>query len=196
MTPQKTHSLVKSGHNALHSKAKILHCDICPDNFMVDPKDPSRGVLIDFNNAIREGEGIDRVGYLSVGQKCMALELLAAENRPLHTYEHDLQSFLWAFWDIVLNYCRGVRVLRPDPHNNTAWGRSTLQVNKVEKIGFLRLLDEQQTESIPIFCEELGSKDNGLNDFIFRWSASIDDNKPMGYNDVVAGLEQVISGFP
>ena len=191
---------VELGHRDLHYKANILHGDICPDNLMVDLKDNSRGVLIDFNNAIRVGENDrDRIGHLSVGHKCMALELLVAKNRPRHDYKHDLESFLWSFLDIVFNYRHEDRIQRPEPHNNTNWGESRLQDKKNAKIMSLKDMGTSHNRLVSVFCEELGSEDNrsnnALNNFILRWSKSVHDEKPLQYNDVVGGLQHAISRF-
>ena len=79
---------------------------------MVDQADHSRGVLIDLSHAIRVEVETDRLGYLSMGQRCMALDLLVATRRPRHIYRHDLESFSWTFWDITFNYSGGIRVSR------------------------------------------------------------------------------------
>ncbi|KAF8334774.1 uncharacterized protein EI90DRAFT_462426 [Cantharellus anzutake] len=45
---------VISSHHELHEKAGILHRDISPNNLMVDSSDPTKGVLIDLDMAVRD----------------------------------------------------------------------------------------------------------------------------------------------
>ncbi|KAF8331123.1 uncharacterized protein EI90DRAFT_3058630 [Cantharellus anzutake] len=43
-----------AAHHELHEKAGILHRDISPNNLMVDSSDPTKGVLIDLDMAVRD----------------------------------------------------------------------------------------------------------------------------------------------
>ena len=102
----------------------------------------------------------------------MALDLLVLEKRPHHTYGHDSrQSFLWTFWEVVLNYRAGVRVARPPPNDWVIYPLSSMRGAKWE---FLRAVAKEGHDYVNRFGVDLGSIDLGLGVFAKEWSRSIE----------------------
>lgn len=161
---------------------------------MVDPQDHSRGVLIDFDHAIRPSTNEGGVGYISVGLRCMALDLLVLEDRPLHEYKHDLESFLWSFFDIVFNWSHGVRVKKKT--NNDSWVCFPLETMRGVKRDFLSRVSDGGSNEIAQFCTQLGFPDLGLTNFAVQWSDSIKRGEALSYEDVRVGLKGVIAQYP
>ncbi|KAF5689885.1 serine threonine kinase Sgk2 [Fusarium denticulatum] len=101
-------------HRSLYIDAKILHQDICLHNiFISNPRennpDASKGILIAFDTAM-DVEIEPEKPYRLVGAKTfMAIDLSrGSDDRVLHTYRHDLESFFYVFLFIAIGGHRGL----------------------------------------------------------------------------------------
>lgn len=157
--------------------AHLLYFDVCTSNLMVDANDRSKGILVDFDDCVRESEANDARGYSAVGTHCMAINLLR-DPPPRRTYEHTLQSFFWAFWDIILNYLNGIRIL---PSPNEKWHEGTLESMRGAKALFIDVIDEdvetQRQKDAEKFCAGLGADSVAFAKFMLAWT----NNEAIGY---------------
>lgn len=184
---------------------------------MVDASDPSRGILIDLDHAVRRDYPEDGFGYVSLGQRCMAVELLVLKKPPAPTYKHDLESFHWSIWDIVLNWVNGIRVKLDEdedkdvPYDNYTWGDGSLANMKEAKEAFLRNVgnnegrhDEETAYSREVhnllsrFCVSIGGTSENLEAVLRIWADSLAQfyakkaTAPMHRKKVVNGLMRVL----
>ena len=179
---------------------------------MVDALDHSRGILIDLDHAIRTDEDEDGFGYVSLGQRCLAMELLRLDKPPVPLYKHDLESFLWSFWDIVLNYVRGVKVLPHEKYTSYSWGDGSLEEMWQAKSAFLTALDggpePLATEAYQRYAQRFclaagGTASQSLRNFLKSWSRSyrefyVVDTKGaelLDYEDVKDGIERMLARY-
>lgn len=82
-------------HRSLYTDGGILHRDISENNIIItDPgrADGFRGMLIDLDLAKEEGKGPGGARHRTGTMEFMAIEVLQG---ILHTYRHDLESFLY-----------------------------------------------------------------------------------------------------
>ncbi|KAF2010457.1 serine/threonine-protein kinase Sgk2 [Aaosphaeria arxii CBS 175.79] len=91
-------------HRSLFQDAKVLHQDISVWNILIShpqrPGDP-HGILIDLDVAINVAEGgLRKLGGAIGTRPFMAIGVLL---RRIHTYRHDLESFLYVLlWVVVV----------------------------------------------------------------------------------------------
>ncbi|KAJ4040012.1 hypothetical protein NW753_011045 [Fusarium oxysporum] len=88
---------------SLYLDAKILHQDISDNNILIsnagnNNPDLSKGILIDFDNAMDVEIEPEKPYSLSGTKTFMAIDLSrGSDDRVLHTYRHDLESFFYVF---------------------------------------------------------------------------------------------------
>ncbi|KAG6978399.1 hypothetical protein FocnCong_v011876 [Fusarium oxysporum f. sp. conglutinans] len=82
---------------------EILHQDISDNNILIsnagnNNPDLSKGILIDFDNAMDVEIEPENTYSLSGTKTFMAIDLSrGSDDRVLHTYRHDLESFFYVF---------------------------------------------------------------------------------------------------
>ncbi|KAK7577000.1 hypothetical protein V3481_015559 [Fusarium oxysporum f. sp. vasinfectum] len=92
---------------SLYLDAKILHQDISDNNILIsnagnNNPDLSKGILIDFDNAMDVEIEPEKPYSLSGTKTFMAIDLSrGSDDRVLHTYRHDLESFFYVPWEVV-----------------------------------------------------------------------------------------------
>ncbi|KAK2687592.1 hypothetical protein FoTM2_008892 [Fusarium oxysporum f. sp. vasinfectum] len=95
---------------SLYLDAKILHQDISDNNILIsnagnNNPDLSKGILIDFDNAMDVEIEPEKPYSLSGTKTFMAIDLSrGSDDRVLHTYRHDLESFFYVRlrpWEVV-----------------------------------------------------------------------------------------------
>jgi len=92
-------------HRQLYCVAGILHRDISHSNILIDAgaSEGNRGILIDFNQAIRINNTPPYSKCESMGTyRYMSRNVLSKESN--HTYFDDLESFFWVLAWIVSRY--------------------------------------------------------------------------------------------
>lgn len=110
------------------------------------------------------------------------MRLLVLKGPPIPTYEDDLEAFHWSFWDIVLNYVGGVKVVPNDNYNTYKWGDGSLEDMVQAKKGFLSALAGAGLRNLPYtefcrlsadrFCAAAGKPSGSLRHFLQAWSRS------------------------
>jgi len=129
-------SLVKAHHD-LYEKAGILHRDVSINNLMVDPSNPSSGILIDLDMAARDkdpdtGMKLELPPLPGGTVPFRAAELCSDDPLPRVLYRHDLESFFF-----VLIWMLLYRVNEPiDPHFGP-WSTGDWRAIRTYKKGFL-----------------------------------------------------------
>ncbi|KAI9888384.1 MAG: hypothetical protein M1814_000522 [Vezdaea aestivalis] len=92
-------------HRSLYQGGKILHQDLNPSNIIIpssvfkNEQTDVRGVLIDFDNAKKQFEGVGTPPFEAIG----VLQAYLPNNS--HTYRHDLESIFYSF--LFLAICPG-----------------------------------------------------------------------------------------
>jgi hypothetical protein len=125
----------------LFEKAGILHRDISVGNLMVDASDPTQGVLIDLDFAVRvtpngdpvDGETLPRAGTLIF----RAFDLLTPEIPVKAYYRHDLESFFYTLFWIQLHYVNGKKLQHPKANAFDFNFDGTWSTTQNRKRGFL-----------------------------------------------------------
>jgi hypothetical protein len=88
---------------SLYLDAKILDQDISDNNILIsnagnNNPDSPKGILIDFDNAMDVEIEPEKPYSLSGTKTFMAIDLSrGSDDRVLHTYRHDLESFFYVF---------------------------------------------------------------------------------------------------
>src|SRR5260370_9290220 len=124
-------------HHDLYEKVGILHCDISINNLMVNPSEPSMGILIDLNMAAHDKDpdsGIKlELTPLPRGTiPFQAAELCYHDPLPHTLYRHDLESFFFVLIWMVL-YC----VNEPIDLHFGSWSTGAWSTIRTYKEGFL-----------------------------------------------------------
>lgn len=92
-------------HQSLLHNAGILHQDISTGNMIIlDGQDEGqpKGILIDLDSSIELTKEMETEPDITGTRPFMAIGVLKSE---LHTYRHDLESFLYVFlWTIISNH--------------------------------------------------------------------------------------------
>ena len=124
-------------HHDLYEKAGILHRDISINNLMVDPSDPSKGVLIDLDMAARDKDpesGVKlKLPPLPGGTvPFRAADLCDHDPLPRTLYRHDLESFFF-----VLIWMLLYRANKPIDRHFSRWSNGSWSAIREYKRGFL-----------------------------------------------------------
>ncbi|TFY54053.1 hypothetical protein EVG20_g9865 [Dentipellis fragilis] len=94
-------------HRVIYTKARILHRDLSPGNFMInrDCNGHACGILNDWDlgEDMTSKEIADSSRLRTGTLPFMAVELLA-EHQPPHRYRHDLESFLYVLVWVAIHY--------------------------------------------------------------------------------------------
>ncbi|PNP76066.1 hypothetical protein FNYG_10624 [Fusarium nygamai] len=101
-------------HRSLYIDAKILHQDISLHNLFIsnagkNNPDTSKGILIAFDTAMDVEIEPEKPYWLDGSKTFMAIDLSrGSDDRVLHTYRHDLESFFYVFLFIAIGGHRGL----------------------------------------------------------------------------------------
>ncbi|KAF8329983.1 uncharacterized protein EI90DRAFT_3061152 [Cantharellus anzutake] len=131
-------SLVQAHHD-LYGKAGILHRDISINNLMVDLNDPTKGVLIDLDMAVRDKDPdtntlLDVPPLPGATLPFRSVELCYPDPLPRTRYRHDLESFFF-----VLLWMALYRVGKSFDSHFGHWSAGTWSDIRATKRGFLML---------------------------------------------------------
>ncbi|KIJ37513.1 hypothetical protein M422DRAFT_33638 [Sphaerobolus stellatus SS14] len=112
-------------HRNLHQIAGILHRDISIRNILIDSHgvEGSRGILIDFDNAVRVVDESLYAKKSRVGTyRFMSLNLLSKDSAPKQqTYINDLESFYYVLCWIMWVYVEPGKKTSVTPYPASAW---------------------------------------------------------------------------
>lgn len=129
---------MSSAHHQLYDKAGILHHDISVNNLMVDAEDPSVGVLIDLDLAVRLKDAESQAPFRPVPAGTLAFRAIDVleQGEFAHTlyYRHDLESFFYTLVWILTYHTQGFSRARADL---IRWHDSSTLVISDRKRGFL-----------------------------------------------------------
>ncbi|KAJ2914088.1 hypothetical protein MD484_g6305, partial [Candolleomyces efflorescens] len=134
-----------AGHRMLLRKG-ILHRDVSPQNILAGKpaaQDGDRGVLIDFDMAIRyHADGINLPADWKIGtrlyQSAMVLYSRDVPKPLIHDHLDDLESFFYVFTHIIHEYdCHGVFYGLDDDSDLKAWDENEGRAAAIVKRGFL-----------------------------------------------------------
>jgi hypothetical protein len=129
-------------HKSLYQDGRILHQDISPYNIIIpetgNDGDPN-GVLIDLDGVMERDVGPRKEGEIIGTKSFMAIGVL---KRELHTYRHDLESFLYSFLWVVI--CDLKKVL-PETSKLQSWSQGSWDELAEKKI---RDMEKRQFKAI------------------------------------------------
>jgi hypothetical protein len=131
-----------SVHHDLFEKAGILHRDISVGNLMVNPSEPTQGVLIDLDFAVRvaqHGDPLDgETLFPHAGTLIFRAFDLLKPDKPLKAYyRHDLESFLYTLLWIQTHYLDGKKFDHPEVNRFNFKFDGTWDGTQGQKEGFL-----------------------------------------------------------
>lgn len=144
MTPSRSYMNLNnfnSVHHDLFEKAGILHRDISVGNLMVDASNPTQGVLIDLDFAVRvaqHGDPLDGGTFPPAGTLIFRAFDLITPDKPLKAYyRHDLESFLYTLLWIQTHYLDGKKYDHPEANHFDFNFNGTWNTTQGRREGFL-----------------------------------------------------------
>ncbi|KAG6006659.1 hypothetical protein E4U21_006804 [Claviceps maximensis] len=199
-------------HRSLYRDARILHQDVSPGNIVIVDglgEDPSRGLLIDLDSAIRlparpdadaeageEAEAEAEAEYSITGTRpFMAIGVLLGHR---HTPRHDLESFLYVLvWTIICG--RGSGSSPPPGSRLREWSSSAadwgeLAARKTRDVGTAAAFEETILAEFPAELACLRRVAERLRGVLFpcsgRGGRDEEEDAEAPYDDVICVLDE------
>ncbi|KAF8336881.1 uncharacterized protein EI90DRAFT_3043966 [Cantharellus anzutake] len=162
-------------HRQAFAKANILHRDIHVDNLMcMDVDGGPTGFLIDWDFASgpdsHPPENLEQTAFTLNG-KFLAIDLLRTESQA-RFYRHDLESFFWLLWSIVLTQASIVEW----GEIVSKWEQDTVDERRARKTYFLDRTVQEVIARL-MECEESGLSHSGVIECLVQLSFLISDGQ-------------------
>lgn len=151
---------VVKAHKSLLQQGGLLHQDISPFNIIIvsalGPDDP-REMLIDLDAAMDVAVGPRHEGEVYDTTPFMTIEVL---QRKVHTYRHDLESFLYVLLWLVVSDTKRIPPTKSKLHEWTKRSFSEVEKTKMRHLkasGFREILEEftPRFQEVKVLAKEL-----------------------------------------
>ncbi|KIJ29803.1 hypothetical protein M422DRAFT_187936 [Sphaerobolus stellatus SS14] len=186
-------------HRNLHQIAGILHRDISARNILINPhgSEGNRGILIDYDNAIRIDDESPYAKKSRVGTlRFMARKLIDKDRETLErqTYLDDLESFYYVLCWIMWTYIEPGKKTTAIPYPARMWDKETAYIVKAAHLSKPRFEGGHFQQ---YFGKSLSALAKRLWAFLQRRTESAPDNEtsPLPEEDYKEFLAEISKGI-
>jgi Fungal protein kinase len=185
-------------HKSLLQQGGLLHQDVSPFNIIMVPTTQSHhpyGILIDLDVAMDVAVGPKHEGEVYGSKPFMAIEVL---QRKLHTYRHDLESFLYTLLWVAISE---PKQMPPATSKLWEWMKGSFpevvetKMRHLEAVRFGEILEEfsPSCQGVKVLAQELHNiLFPVVEGSLFTGTDTSDEGTEKLYGSVIAAFEKAI----